>query len=104
MCVIFCRPPSHPSLPKAEGAEGLKWGSGGGKGQGQAGGRARSEAKLGYPELFCKRSNTDQKRGLHTSTRARARARKHPAIMKPAADVSLMSATLLVFMQSVASY
>lgn len=64
MCVIFCRPPSHPSLPKAEGAEGLKWGSGGGKGQGQAGGRARSEAKLGYPELFCKRSNTDQKRGL----------------------------------------
>lgn len=67
MCVIFCRPPSHPSLPKAEGAEGLKWGSGGGKGQGQAGGRARSEAKLGYPEVFlffCKRSNTDQKRGL----------------------------------------
>lgn len=58
MCVIFCRPPSHPSLPKAEGAEGVKWGSGGGKGQGQAGGRARSEAKLGYPELFCKRSKT----------------------------------------------
>lgn len=62
--MIFCRPPSHPSLPKAKGAEGLKWVSGGGKGQGQAGGRARSEAKLGYPELFCKRSNTDQKRGL----------------------------------------
>lgn len=63
MCVIFCRPPSHPSLPKAEGAEGLKWGPGRGKGQGQAGGRARSEAKPGYPELFCRR-NTDQKRGL----------------------------------------
>lgn len=64
MCVIFCRPPSHPSLPKAEGVEGLKWGPGGGKGQGQAGGRARSEAKLGYPELFWKRRNTDQKRCL----------------------------------------
>lgn len=64
MCVIFCRPPSHPSLPKAEGAEGLKWGPGGGKERGQAGGRARSEAKLGYPELFCKRRNTEQKRGL----------------------------------------
>lgn len=68
MCVIFCRPPSHPSLPKAEGAEGVKWGSGGGKGQGQAGGRARSEAKLGYAELFLLffsvKSNTEQHRGL----------------------------------------
>lgn len=90
----------------------MKWGSGRGKGQGQAGGRARSEAKLGYPELFFfsrKRSNTDQKRGLldtheHLCVCVRARARKRPAIMKPAADVSLMSATLQVFMQSVASY
>ncbi|TWW75622.1 hypothetical protein D4764_13G0002840 [Takifugu flavidus] len=44
------RPPSHPSLPKAEGAEGVKWGSGGGKGQGQAGGRARCKVLL---ELSC---------------------------------------------------
>lgn len=80
MCVIFCRPPSHPSLPKAVGAEGVKWGSGGGKGQGQAGGRARSEAKLGYPELFCKKSKTDQERGLldahqHVCSRVHANTR-----------------------------
>lgn len=56
MCVIFCRPPSHPSLPETEGAEGVKWGSGRGKGQGHTGGRARSEAKLGYPKLFCMRA------------------------------------------------
>lgn len=85
MCVIFCRPPSHPSLPKAEGAEGLKWGSGRGKGQGQAGGRARSEAKLGYPGHFFflrKRSNTDQRRGLldthkHVRSFVRACVRVH---------------------------
>lgn len=51
MCVISCRP-SHPSLPEAVGAEGVKRGSGGGKGQGHTGGRAGSEVKLGYPKLF----------------------------------------------------
>lgn len=104
--MIFCRPPSHPSLPKAKGAEGLKWVSGGGKGQGQAGGRARSEAKLGLgwvTRIFFARGAT-QTCEIHTSTCAHTRARKHAAIMKPAADVSLMSATLLVFMQSVVSY
>lgn len=50
MRVISCRPPSHPSLPEAEGAEGVKGGSGRGKGQGHTGGRAGSEVKLGYPE------------------------------------------------------
>lgn len=78
MCVIFCRPPSHPSLPKAEGAEGLKWGSGGGKGQGQAGGRARSEAKLGYPELFFLQEDQhrpEERPARHT--RARLLVRMH---------------------------
>ncbi len=50
MRVISCRSPSHPSLPEAEGAEGVKGGSGRGKGQGHTGGRAGSEVKLGYPQ------------------------------------------------------
>lgn len=50
MRVISCRPPSHPSLPEAEGAEKVKGGSGGGKGQGHTGGREGSEVKLGYPQ------------------------------------------------------
>lgn len=50
MRVISCRPPSHPSLPEAEGAEGLKRGSGRGKGQGHSGGRVGSEVKLGSPK------------------------------------------------------
>lgn len=50
MRVISCRPPSHPSLPEAEGVEGVKWGSGRGKGQGHTGGKAGSEVKLGYPQ------------------------------------------------------
>lgn len=50
MRVISCRPPSHPSLPEAEGAEGVKGGSGRGKGQGHSGGRVGSEVKLGSPK------------------------------------------------------
>lgn len=77
MCVIFCRPLSHPSLPKAEGAEGLKWGSGGGKGQGQAGGRARSEAKLGYPEIFLQEEQhrPEERLARHTLARSFLRVR-----------------------------
>lgn len=50
MRVIPWRPPSHPSLPEAKGAEGVKVGSGRGKGQGHTGGRRGSEVKLGYPQ------------------------------------------------------
>lgn len=50
MCVMSCRCSSHPSLPKAEGAEEVIGGLGRGKGQGHPGGRAGSEVKLGYPQ------------------------------------------------------
>lgn len=72
MRVISCRPPSHPSLPEAEGAEGVKGGSGRGKGQGHAGGRAGSEVKLGSPKPL-HWSCEDPSRDLvdaHTHTRA----------------------------------
>lgn len=60
MRVISCRPPSHPSLPEAEGVEGVKGGSGRGKGQGHTGGRAGSEVKLGYPQALQQKTHLIQ--------------------------------------------
>lgn len=77
MCVIFCRPPSHPSLPKAEGAEGVKWGSVGARGrvrQGEEQGQrlsqvTRSFFARGAKQAYLLHTHEHVDPRMHTNTR-----------------------------------